>query len=86
MRLMCWLFDHTWFWTVVTQHDAQSWEDDYEWYRGIWHERICTNCGKQEAVFQESVKSWNIVLDDPVEEKPTQYFAFPDDWSKESCL
>ena len=58
MRLFCWLFGHKWFKTVATEHDNQDWQDQERWYRGLWHERICTRCGAQEAVFQREVYSW----------------------------
>jgi len=58
MKLLCWLLGHRWFDTVATEHDAQDWKDDERWYRGLWHERICTRCGAQQAVFQKRVHSW----------------------------
>jgi hypothetical protein len=71
--------------TVETHHDAQEWvrgDLDDDFYRGVWHERICTRCHKQQALFQHQLYSWFPGDHRPAHEfKPDEYFRLPgDDW------
>ena len=82
--LYCLFYGHVWFATVVTHHDAVERLDEVEHYRGVWHERICTRCQFNEAVYQKSVNRWNIVLDETVEPTPTEHFPYPGHWGGHS--
>ena len=85
MWLLCWLWGHRWFNTVVTHHDAQEWvrrDLDDDFYRGVWHERICTRCQTEEAVYQNTLYSGfpgNIYGYD-FTFKPIEHFPYPGDW------
>jgi len=79
-EIWCWIVGHRWFSTVITHHDANSFQSEVDWYRGVWNERICLRCQKNEAVYDRTLRSWNVVLDKG-EFSPDEFFAIPGDWA-----
>ena len=81
MWLLCLLRGHRWFDTVVTHHNACELAGDADWYRGVWHERLCTRCGKEQAVYQKTLERWNVIFDRGHVWAKKEHLPFPGDWA-----
>ena len=55
--MICLLLGHSWFPTVLTETAYQPVDDDYH-RRGLFKERICVRCQKNEAVWVKDILTY----------------------------
>lgn len=71
--MFCLLLGHVWFDTVLTEAPFEHYGPhfDYAWCLGLFRERVCTCCGKQEAVWVRDIDKW----------QGSMYNPYPPKWS-----
>jgi hypothetical protein len=57
VALICWIFGHRWFATVQAEARFNT-NDIFYVSRGLFHEKLCLRCGKQQADHVETLDTW----------------------------